>query len=317
MTRDSPGSQLGPVMTTQHTFERVGFIGLGQMGNPMAMNLLKAGLDITVFSRSGRHAEDFKAAGARVASNLAGVADADVVILCLPGTSEVEHTVRGPDGLIHHLKSGALVIDTSTIDHAATIEIASSLKDCGIGFLDAPISGMEAKARAGTLTVMSGGLEADFDRALPLLQCIGKDIKYMGRTGSGQLTKLINQLLFDINCAALAEVLPMAVKLGLDPEKVGHIVNNGTGRSHASEFFIPRILHNEFTNGYPLKHAYKDLVSAAHLGSTLCIPMPVLAAATATYQMALLQGHGDKDKGAMIRPFEDLLGAQFRGASRS
>lgn len=154
----------------------------------------------------------------------------------------------------------------------------------------------------------------DFNRALPLLQCVGKDIQYMGSAGSGQLTKLINQLLFDINCAALAELLPMAAKVGLDPDKVGHVVNNGTGRSYASEFFIPRILQNEFSKGYPMKHAYKDLVSAARLGSALCIPMPVLAAAMATYQMALLQGHGDKDKGAMIRPFEDLLGRQFRSA---
>lgn len=301
-------------MTSRQPFKHVGFVGLGQMGRPMAMNIRKTGIEMTVFSRSGRHTNEFEAAGARVASKLSDFAKADAVILCLPGASEVEHTATGPAGLIHYLEAGALIIDTSTIDHATSIAVASSLKDRGIGFLDAPISGMESKARAGTLTVMCGGPEAEFQRALPLLECVGQDIQYMGPAGSGQLTKLINQLLFDINCAALAEILPMAAKLGLDPDKVGRIVNNGTGRSYASEFFIPRILQNDFSKGYPLKHAYKDLVTAARLGSTLCIPMPVLAAATATYQLALLQGHGDKDKGAMIRPFEDLLETQFRSA---
>jgi 3-hydroxyisobutyrate dehydrogenase-like beta-hydroxyacid dehydrogenase len=119
-------------------------------------------------------------------------------------------------------------------------------------------------------------------------------------------------LLFDINCAAIAEVLPMAAKLGIDPEKIGKIINSGTGRSYASEFFIPRILKNNFSDGYPLQHAYKDIDAGAKVSATHNIPMPVLAAASATYQMALLKGHGHLDKGAMIRVFEDLLGVQFR-----
>jgi 3-hydroxyisobutyrate dehydrogenase-like beta-hydroxyacid dehydrogenase len=104
----------------------------------------------------------------------------------------------------------------------------------------------------------------------------------------------------------------MAAKMGLDPDQVGTVVNSGTGRSYASEFFVPRILKDGFSSGYPMKHAYKDLVSAAELGAQLCIPMPVLAAATATYQTALLKGHGDRDKGAMVLPFEELLGVRFR-----
>jgi len=109
-----------------------------------------------------------------------------------------------------------------------------------------------------------------------------------------------------------AEILPMAVKMGLDAEKVGAVINSGTGRSYASEFFIPRILEDSFSAGYPMQHAYKDLVSAAELGAKLGIPMPVLAAATATYQLALLKGHGERDKGGMILVFEELLGVKFR-----
>jgi 3-hydroxyisobutyrate dehydrogenase-like beta-hydroxyacid dehydrogenase len=134
----------------------------------------------------------------------------------------------------------------------------------------------------------------------------------MGAPGSGQLAKLINQLLFDINVAALAEVLPMATKLGLDCEKTGAIVNSGTGRSYASEFFIPRILAGDFSQGYPLGNAYKDLISAAELSVHEMIPLPVLQAATTTYQQALLAGLEKEDKGAMIKVYERLLGVTYR-----
>lgn len=171
---------------------------------------------------------------------------------------------------------------------------------------------MEARAVDGTLTIMCGGDQADFDRVRPHLTPIGNRILHMGPVGSGQLAKLVNQLLFDINAAALAEVLPMAARMGLDPDQVGEVVNSGTGRIYASEFFIPRILEGRFTDGYPMQAAYKDLVSAAGLSANVCLTMPVLAAATATYQTALLQGHGASDKGAMIRVFEDLLGVTYR-----
>jgi 3-hydroxyisobutyrate dehydrogenase-like beta-hydroxyacid dehydrogenase len=159
---------------------------------------------------------------------------------------------------------------------------------------------------------MCGGKNEIFEKVKPLMMNIGNKILYMGGSGSGQLTKLINQLLYNTNMSALAEVLPMAVKMGLDPEKVGQVVNSGTGRSQASEFFIPHILNGEFSSSYPLKNAYKDMVSAAEISANLGIPLPVLHAATTTYQMALIKGHGDKDKGAMICVFEELLGVKFR-----
>ncbi|MEJ7669626.1 MAG: NAD-binding protein [Casimicrobiaceae bacterium] len=122
----------------------------------------------------------------------------------------------------------------------------------------------------------------------------------------------MNQLLFNINAAALAEILPLSVKMGLDPAKVGEVVNTGTGRSYASEFFIPRILDNHFSDGYSMLNAYKDMICAAELGANRCIPMPVLNAALTTYQMSLLRGDGALDKGGMIRIFEELLHVQFR-----
>ena len=288
------------------------FIGLGQMGRPMAINLLKSGARVTVSSASGKRHAELEAKGARATTDPAEIAHAGIVFLSLPGTAEVRETLFGKRAIAPRLKRGAIVVDTSTIDYSATLEIAAALDEFGISFLDAPVSGMEARAIEGTLTTMCGGKSETLEAARPYLACVSNNILHMGGVGSGQLAKLINQLLFDINCAAIAEVLPMAVKLGIDPEKIGKIVNSGTGKSYASEFFIPRILKNHFSDGYPLERAYKDLVSGATLGANMSVPMPVLAAATATYQMALARGHGALDKGAMIKVYEELLGVEFR-----
>jgi len=206
------------------------------------------------------------------------------------------------------------IVDTSTIAHARAVDIAGELEPRGIAFVDAPVTGMEARAVDGTLTAMCGGKRDAFERVKPLLAYMASTILYMGPPGSGQLTKLVNQLLFNINAAALAEILPMSVKMGLDPDRVAEVVNSGTGRSYASEFFLPRILDDRFGDGYSMAKAYKDMVSAAEIGSSRCIPMPVLGAAAATYQMALLRGHGESDKGGMIRVFEELLGVRYRHA---
>lgn len=289
----------------------VGFVGLGQMGKPMALNLVHADTDLHVASKVQDAYQELQAAGATTAESLAGLADAQIVFLSLPGTAAVMEVLFDQGGLASLLRPGAIVVDTSTMEHGATLDIHARLAAAGIKFLDAPVSGMQSRAEAGTLTVMCGGAEATFETVRPYLERMGNNVLYMGEAGSGQLTKLVNQLLFDINCAALAEILPMSRRMGLDPEKIASVINSGTGRSYASEFFLPRILTRHFDDGYPLQAAYKDLVSAAELGARHCIPMPVLAAATATYQMSLLAGHGKSDKGAMTRFFEDLLAVQF------
>jgi 3-hydroxyisobutyrate dehydrogenase-like beta-hydroxyacid dehydrogenase len=294
---------------------KIGFVGLGQMGKHMAMNMLKSGAELTVTDLKKDSFLQFEQKGVRTTTNLAEVVQAEIVFLSLPGTQAVQDVLVGRNGIIDKLGKGQIVVDLSTMSYTATLELAKRLEARGVSFLDAPVSGMEARAQEGTLTVMCGGSEKILETVRPFLNCIGNKILYMGGTGSGQLTKLINQLLFDINAAALAEVLPMAVKLGLDPEKVGQVVNSGTGKSYASEFFLPRILKNSFSDGYAMKHAYKDLVSGAEISANLCIPMPVLGAATATYQAALLKGYGDQDKGAMIRVFEELLGVAYRDNS--
>jgi 3-hydroxyisobutyrate dehydrogenase-like beta-hydroxyacid dehydrogenase len=291
---------------------KIAFVGLGQMGRPMATNLLRVCPGLLVSTPSGRGYPELEALGAVPTDDRRALASSDIVFLSLPNEEVVEAFLFGVEGIAQWMRPGSTVVDTSTIGYTQTVELTGRLAARDIRFMDAPVSGMEARAVEGTLTAMCGGSEQVFDDIAPYLRSMASTLLHMGTNGTGQLAKLINQLLFDINCAALAEILPMAVKLGLDAEKVAAIVNSGTGRSYASEFFLPHILADRFGNGYPMKHAYKDLVSGAQLSTGLCIPLPMLAAATVTYQTALLQGHGDSDKGAMIKVYEHLLGVSFR-----
>jgi 3-hydroxyisobutyrate dehydrogenase-like beta-hydroxyacid dehydrogenase len=292
----------------------IGFVGLGQMGKHMALNLLRSGTELTVGATSRTSFAEFESRGVRATTNLTELAGSEILFLSLPNGNAVRKVLFGNAVLAGSGVRVRIVVDTSTIAHKDALDIAGALAARGIEYLDAPVSGMEARAVDGTLTVMCGGKPATFASVKPFLECFANRILYMGEQGSGQLTKLVNQLLFDVNVAALAEILPMAVKMGLDPEKVGEVVNTGTGSSYASEFFIPRILGSRFHDGYSMANAYKDLISAAEIGSSRCIPMPVLNAAITTYQMALLRGHGDLDKGGMIRIFEELLDVQYRSA---
>jgi 3-hydroxyisobutyrate dehydrogenase-like beta-hydroxyacid dehydrogenase len=187
----------------------VGFVGLGQMGKPMAMHLLKSGARLTVMSRRGLSDDEFSRAGARTTRDVADIAAAEVVFLCLPDSEAVRNVVLGDDGLLGRLQPGQVIVDASTISYSTTLELAAAVRTHGASFLDAPVSGMEARAKEGTLTVMCGGPRAAFERVEPLLRLFGNKILHMGESGSGQLAKLVNQLLFDINCAALAEILPM------------------------------------------------------------------------------------------------------------
>ena len=275
---------------------KIGFAGLGQMGKPMAMNLNKAGIELIVYDVRTESYPAFSAKGIATAASLNDLADCEIVFLSLPDTHIVEKVLLGQGGLVDLLKPGTIVCDLSTIDYMASTRIAQSCESKGIDFMDAPVTGMEARAIDGTLTVICGGKSKVYELLLPYLKMIGNNILLMGQHGSGQLTKAINNILFDINIAAVAEILPLAIKLGLDPEKFGSVVNSGSGRSYASEFFISRILRNHFSDGYPMQHAYKDLICGAELSAQLGIPLPVMHAATTTYQLALLKGLGMRIK---------------------
>ena len=291
---------------------KLGFMGLGQMGKHMAMNLHRCGEELIVCDVRTTVFPEFEEQGIRTTTNLQDIGACDIIFLCLPNTEIVQSVILGDNGLLKHLRAGQIIADMSTIDYAASVEITEALAGIGVEFMDAPVTGMEARAKDGTLTVICGGTRELYEKLTPYFKYMGNNILLMGSHGCGQLTKAINNTLFDINIAALAEILPMAVKLGLDPETIGSVINSGSGRSYASEFFIPRILKRNFGDGYPLEHAYKDLICTGDISVKMGVPLPVTHAATTTYQMALLKGLGHHDKGAMICIFEELLGVEYK-----
>jgi 3-hydroxyisobutyrate dehydrogenase-like beta-hydroxyacid dehydrogenase len=292
---------------------KIGFVGLGTMGKWMAFNLMKAGFPLKFFARRKEVVEQMTSQGGKALPSLKELAQESTwVIFCLPDTEAVEAVLFGKDGVVDVLKPGQVVIDCGTIHPLSSRKIAASLQGRGIPFLDAPISGMEARAKAGTLTIMVGGEEAVFQQVRPALEAMGNTIIYAGISGNGQMMKLINQVMFDIHCAAIAELLPMAVKMGLDPEQTCTVARTGTGQCFALDNFAPLILEGNFGPGYPLADAYKDMVHVVEISSAHRIPLPITAAAMVTYQMALDQGLGKENKGAMIKVWEGVLGVEVR-----
>ncbi|MEW5724587.1 MAG: NAD(P)-dependent oxidoreductase, partial [Thermodesulfobacteriota bacterium] len=273
--------------------KKIGFIGLGRMGRWMALNLVKAGFEVLVFDIAPEALAALTGQGARPAASVADLAaGSDWVFLSLPGTDAVREVVFGEEGLVKNLLPGRILVDLGTTDYLWTVECAQDLGRLGFRFADAPVSGMEPGAREGRLTIMFGGEEEVLAEVRPALAALGRRIVHMGGPGSGQLAKLINQLVFNLNVAALAQVLPLAVKLGLDPEKITQVINTGTGRSFASEFFLPGILENRFDRGYSLENAYKDMLCAAEISARRRIPLPLFHAANSIYQAALALGLG-------------------------
>jgi 3-hydroxyisobutyrate dehydrogenase-like beta-hydroxyacid dehydrogenase len=236
----------------------------------------------------------------------------DLIILSLPNSDVVEDVTFGKDGIVHGAKSGQILVDCGTAGYRWTQEFSESLQEHGPRFADAPVTGLEQRAKDATLTIMYGGSQNLLEEIRPLLESMGNHIVYMGDVGSGQLAKMINNILYNANIAALAEVLPMSVKLGLDPENVAEVINAGSGQSFASKFFIPNILEDSFNRSYSLTDAYKDMAHAAEISAHYKIQLPMVQTAMTTYQKALALGLGAEDKGAMIKVFEEKLGVAFR-----
>jgi len=297
--------------------QNLGFIGLGKMGKWMALNLINAGFNLTIHDIDKVPMDFLAGRGAEAVNSPAEVAKkSDVIIFSLPDATVIDSAVMGENGIIHGAKEGLLLVDCGTSDYFWTLERSASLQERGITFVDAPVTGLESKAKDGTLTIMFGGEESILEDIRPILNIVGSTIIHMGDIGKGQLSKMTNNLIYDINMAALAEVLPMAIKLGLDQEKIALLINNGSGRSFASEFFLPHILKGEFDNSYHMEKAYKDLTAAASISAQKKIPLPVSHAATTTYQLALAAGLGKEDKGAMIKVYEEINGVKFRSKQK-
>ena len=290
-----------------------GFIGLGRMGLGMARNLLRAGVPLVVHDVCRQPAEVLAGHGADVAAEPADVAArAELIFLCLPSEAEAEDVLLGERGAVRSGQRPA-VVDTTTMNCGAALRLARRSADAGFAYGDCPVSGMPLRADRGTLTMMFGGSEELFALARPYLDIMGEFVVHCGEVGSGQLMKAVNNIVYDINIAALCEVLPLAVKAGLQPAQLAAVLTTGNARSFASEHFVPRILERRFEGDFSLRAAHKDIVNIEEAAAQLAASLPLVEAMASTYRAAIEMGFGDEPKSAMIKVYEARLGRQVGG----
>jgi 2-hydroxy-3-oxopropionate reductase len=285
---------------------KIGFIGLGVMGAPMARNLAAAGHEIvTTLNRSPLP----PALDAMVVSSPAEVARAvDIVITMLPDTPDVERVLFGEDGVLEGVTKGALVIDMSSISPIATQRFAHGFSEKGVDYLDAPVSGGEVGAKAASLTIMVGGPQAAFDRALPVLQKLGKNITLIGETnGAGQTCKVANQIIVALNIEAVAEALVFASKAGCDPAKVREALMGGFAASRVLDVHGERMIKRSFAPGFRIRLHQKDLGLALDSARMLGVALPNTATAQELMNACAAQaGDGEADHSSLVRALERL-----------
>jgi 3-hydroxyisobutyrate dehydrogenase-like beta-hydroxyacid dehydrogenase len=293
--------------------ESIGFIGLGIMGQPMALNLIKAGHKLSVYNRTAAKAAALQAAGAHVASSSAEAArDANVVMMIVSDSAAVEEVVTGKGGILESLRAGTLVIDSSTISPAVSRKMACLVAGKGASWLDAPVTGSKHGAEKGELTFMIGGDRAAFDRALPILQVLGKKHIYCGAQGLGLSAKLAQNTIQATMLEVFCEGFVLAAKAGVRPETMLEIIQSSLARAALTDFKAPFIFKGDFTPYFPLKLMHKDLELAAEAGYAQGVPMPALAAVKEVYMAAKAQGKGDLDYAAIVTFLEELAGVKVR-----
>jgi len=287
--------------------KKVAFLGMGIMGSRMAANVARAGFDMTVWNRTRERAEAVaEATGATLADTPShAAADADAVITMVVDSPQVEAVLLGDNGAAGSLAEGALVIDMSTIAASAAQNIAGRLGERGIGFLDAPVSGSSPKAEDGTLTIMVGGSDEDFERAKPLLDSMGELIVHVGPQGHGQLVKLLNNTLAAVNAAALGEAITAARKAGLDMEALVRVVGASSGNSTMLQIKAKPMIEHDFTPLFRLDHMLKDVRLCLETIRELGTRAPVAETACTLYEQASVNGLGDDDFGSVIESVED------------
>lgn len=287
--------------------ERIGFIGLGLMGKPMARNILKAGYPLLVYNRSRAPMEELAAEGAVMAESPAAIAQgSDVVITCLPDSPDVESVILGQDSVLTGARSGMLVIDHSTIAPAVARKVHLALQLKGVEALDAPVSGGDIGAQQGTLSIMVGGSEAALQRALPILQAMGQNIVHIGAAGAGQVAKACNQVVVALTVQAVAEALTLAKKSGVDPAKVRSALLGGFAQSRVLDVHGQRMLEGRFEPGFKLQLHRKDMGIVLQTAREVQVPLLGAAQVTELMNALLAQGKGDLDNAAMITLYELL-----------
>ena len=288
---------------------KVGFIGLGIMGRPMALNLKKAGHELFVPERASL-AEEVRAAATVVADPASVAQAAEVVITMVPDTPDVEQVLFGPRGVAEGLSPGKLVIDMSSISPTATKVFARRINEKGCDYLDAPVSGGEVGAKNATLTIMVGGPEAAFNRARPLFEAMGKNITLVGDNGAGQTCKVANQIIVALNLQAVAEALVFAAKAGADPAKVRQALMGGFANSRILEVHAERMIKRTFAPGFRIRLHQKDLNLALEAAREMGMSLPNTALAQQMFSAVAGAGGADLDHSAIVQAIERLAGTE-------
>lgn len=286
---------------------RVGFIGLGIMGRAMALNLVKAGFDVTVYNRTKASAKPLLSAGANAVATPKKVAElSDVVITMVTDSEAVEQVVLGKGGVIEGAHKGMLFVDMSTVSPKTSRDVSAALSKVGVAALDAPVSGGDTGAKAGTLTIMVGGPKSAFAKALPVLHAMGKKVVHMGDSGAGQLTKLSNQILVAGNMAGLSECLLFARNAGLDLDKLIESLSAGAASSWALVNLGPRIVKGDFAPGFKVKLLQKDLRYVLSTAQETRTAVPSTALVHRLYERLEGEGMGDEGTQALIVSLQEL-----------
>jgi 2-hydroxy-3-oxopropionate reductase len=284
------------------------------MGKPMARNLVKAGYRLVVHNRSRGAVDELVAESTAVtaATSPREVAErAEVVITILPDSPDVRAVMFGPDGLAEALRPGSLYVDMSTIAPATSQEIHAALAQRGVGALDAPVSGGDKGAIAGTLSIMVGGLDADFERAKPIFEAMGKTIVLVGGPGAGQVVKACNQIVVALNIAAVSEALVLGAKAGVEPAKIVEVLSGGLAGSRVLDVRGPTMIKHVFEPGFRVNLHRKDLGIVLATAREQGVPLPLTAVVAQLVEMLMANGRGDLDHSSLLTAVEDLAGYQI------
>ena len=297
---------------------RIGFVGLGIMGKPMARNLIKAGFSLTVHNRTRAKVDELVRDGATAAASPAEVAAAaDILITMLPNSPDVELVALGPNGIKEGAKAGQLFIDMSTINPIVSRKIAKEMEPLGVAMIDAPVSGGEKGAIDGSLSIMAGGKPEDFERALPVFNALGKTITHMGPLGAGGFTKLANQIIVAINLTAIGEALVFGTKAGVDPQKMIRALSGGLAGSKCLDQKSEKILAGDFAPGFKIDLHFKDLNLIQDAARSVGVPIPTAAFVEQLFAALRVRGRGGLDHSSVVTLFEDLAGVQVRRSEKA
>jgi 3-hydroxyisobutyrate dehydrogenase len=291
--------------------ERVAFLGLGTMGAAMAANLARAGFPVTAWNRTEGRAPELKELGVEFAANpAAAAAAADVVVICVSDTSDVEEVLFGTDGVVDGAREDTLIVDCSTIAPSGSWDFAARLRERSLHMIDAPVSGGSEGARNATLTIFVGGDASDVERARPVLDAIGRTITHVGPIGAGQAVKAVNQVILAGTYLGVAEGIVLAIKAGLDVEQVVEALGGGAAQSWVLANRSGRMIDNEYPLGFKVALHRKDLGIALELAAQLGAALPVSALAAQLESGLIAQGHADDDMSALARSIRGLSGLE-------